>query len=171
MAQYLGKNCVYVGSFNPIHIGHINAIKNILEKFEYALIFVRYNEGVDLTDWDTKKMWFDKLNEELGGRLKIYKEVSEEKGKQYGLQLFFDFIRKTEQVAGEEVQGFYFGDDYQKILSDLEAEFPEKKFIIGARDGYSSTAIREDLEGHKDWLPEYVYYSVKESMNEDSGGK
>ena len=162
MAKKLGKNAVYVGSFNPLHVGHVDAIKSGLEQFDFVHVFVRYNEGVDLTDWETKAAWFKKLSDELDGRVKYYKEVSEEKGKSYGINLFFDFIRKTEVVIGEPVHGFLFGDDYMKIKGELEAEFPDKAFVIGKRDGYNSSAIRADLEGHKDWLPDYVYESLKE---------
>ena len=164
MEERLGRNVVYVGSFNPVHIGHIIMMKYGLAHFDYLNMFVRYNDGVDLTDWETKQGFFEKIGDDLGARdrIRIYKEVSEEKGKSYGLELFFDFIRKTEKVIGEEVDGFLFGADYEKILPELEKEFPNIKFIILSRDeGYSSSAIREDLEGHKDWLPPYVYETLK----------
>ncbi|MBE5906892.1 MAG: hypothetical protein E7277_08955 [Lachnospiraceae bacterium] len=164
MAEKKGRNAVYVGSFNPIHVGHIETMKYGLEHFEYLNMFVRYNDGVDLTDWDTKQMFFEMVAKDLGAtdRVRIFKEESEEKGKSYAIELFYDFIRKTEQVIGEKVDGFLFGSDYEKILPLLQKEFPDMQFIILDRsEGYSSTAIREDLEGHKDWLPPYVYETLK----------
>lgn len=163
MADRLGRNCVIVGSFNPIHVGHIDMINQAFEHFDIVNIFVRYNDGVDLTDWDTKKRWFERISEEMyDGKVRVFKEVSEEKGKSYGIQLFYDFIRKTDTIVGETVDGFLFGDDYLKIIPLLQKEFPEKHFVIHSRDeGHSSTAIREDLEGHKDWLLPYVYEDLK----------
>ena len=47
-------------------------------------------------------------------------------------------------------------------MEELIRLFPEKEFHIGDRGGgYNSTALRSDLEGHRDWLPAYVYESLK----------
>lgn len=164
MAEKLGRNCVYVGSFNPIHIGHVQGIDEILESFDYANIFVRYTEGMDLVDWETKSMWFENISRERDGRVRFFKEVHEEKEKNYDMELFYTFIRKTEDVVGESIDGFYFGEDYRKMIPMLEAQFPDKIFIIGNRPGFNSTAIRNDIEGHKDWLPPFVYESIKDKV-------
>lgn len=164
MDEKLGRNVVYVGSFNPVHVGHIQTMKYGLERFEYLNMFVRYNEGVDLTDWETKRSFFEHISKDLGGegRVRIFREESEEKGKSYGIELFYDFIRKTSEVIGEKVDAFLFGEDYEAIRPQLEKEFPDIQFIIVERLDYSSSAIRDDLEGHKDWLPPYVYEALKE---------
>lgn len=166
MMEYVGGNGVYVGSFNPPHIGHIETMKQALETFDMLHIFVRYNKGIDLVDWDTKVEWFDRMNEELGGRLVIHKMMNENiKDKTYTLEDFFAFMRDTGRVIGAPVRGFVFGDDYLKLLPAFKKEFPEMVFVEGIRpvdgaEALSSTAIREDLEGHRRWLPEYVYTSL-----------
>lgn len=50
MSEHVGGNGVYVGSFNPPHEGHIQGMRDALEVFDTLHVFVRYNEGVDLTD-------------------------------------------------------------------------------------------------------------------------
>ena len=127
-------------------------------------VFVRYTEGMDLTDWETKEGLFKRMTAELGAedRIRIFKEEFEGKEKSYGIELFFDFIRRTEKVIGEPVDGLLLGSDYEKIKPELEEEFPNMKFIITQRrGGVNSTAIRKDLEGHREWLPTYVYEALK----------
>ena len=170
----VGGNGVYVGSFNPPHLGHVQAMREALEVFDVLHLFVRYNEGVDLVDWDTKRGWFERIDEELDGRLRIHKMVNEKvKGKSYTLDEFFDFMRDTERVIGEPVAGFVFGPDYKRLLPAFKREFPTMHFDIGARpidpatgEEYSSTALRDDLEGHRDWLAPYVYESLRTREDE-----
>ena len=167
MSEHVGGNGVYVGSFNPPHRGHIQAMRDALEVFDTLHMFVRYNEGVDLTDWETKRGWFDRIGEELGGRIVVHKKVNEEiKGKSYTINDFFEFMRDTERVIGAPVAGFVFGEDYADLMPTFEREFPHATFFIPKRpvdangEPYSSTAIRDDLEGHRHWLPGYVYETL-----------
>jgi hypothetical protein len=34
--------------------------------------------------------------------------------------------------------------------------------VITRRDEINSTAVRNDLEGHKDWIPSFVYADLKD---------
>ena len=166
MSTHIGGIGVFPGSFNPPHIGHIKTIRLALECFDILHIFVRYNEGVDLVDWDTKRLWFDRINEEVGGHLVIHKmENKAITGKSYTMEDYFDFMRSVVQSVGEPVSGFVFGDDYENLLPEFRKEFPRMFFFKGERpsDGelrLSSTDIRKDLEGHRSWLPEYVYETL-----------
>ena len=68
------------------------------------------------------------------------------------------------------MSGFVFGDDYHDTLPVFRKEFPEMYFFQGSRptvgmERTTSTAIREDLEGHRDWLPVYVYdYKTEQKL-------
>ena len=172
MSTYVGGNAVFPGSFNPPHVAHIKTIRLALACFDVLHMFVRYNESVELVDWETKKGWFDRINEEVGGRLVIHRmENPAVKGKTYTMEDFFDFIRSAVRSVGEPVSGFVFGDDYEKLIPVFQKEFPRMYFFKGeqTKDGQeriSSTAIREDLEGHRSWLPEYVYETLH-GMRED----
>lgn len=172
MSNHVGGNGVYVGSFNPPHAGHILVMRDALGVFDVLHVFVRYNEGVDLVDWDTKRSWFERIAKDLDGRIVVHKMVNEEvKGKSYTLEEFFDFMRNTERVIGEPVAGFVFGDDYTELLPVFAREFPGMVFHLGTRpidangEPYSSTAVRNDLEGHKQWLEPYVYDDLRERMD------
>ena len=167
MSTHVGGIGIFPGSFNPPHVGHILTITQALECFDVLHLFVRYNEGKDLVDWETKRGWFDRINEELGHRLVIHRmENPAVTGKTYTMEDFFEFIRNTVRSVGGPVSGFVFGDDYENILPAFQKEFPQMYFFKGPRpligsERTSSTAIREDLEGHKDWLPVYVYETLR----------
>lgn len=172
MSEYYGGNGVYVGSFNPPHAGHIETMKKALETFDTLHMFVRYNQGVDLVDWETKSAWFDRINEELGGRLVIHRMINEAvKGKSYTTEEFYAFIGETVQIiessggAENKVTGFVFGKEYEKIIPEIGKRYPDLHFLIVdlKMDGevkISSTAVREDLEAYKKWIPDYVYASL-----------
>ena len=167
MGTHVGGIGIFPGSFNPPHVGHMLTIRLALEHFDVLHMFVRYNEGMDLVDWETKRGWFERINEEMGGRLVIHKMENQAiRGKTYTIEDFFDFIRDTVRSVGEPVSGFVFGDDYRDKLPVFQKEFPQMYFFLGlpplsGTERISSTAIREDLEGHKDWLPEYIYDTLK----------
>lgn len=166
MREHVGGNGISIGSYNPPHNGHIESFGEALEVFDVLHVIVRYNPGVDLVDWETKRSWFARINEELGGRLVIHKHMNERiKGKTYALEDFFDFMHDAERIIGAPVAGFHFGSDYQELLPEFEREFPSMHFLITDRSPVngevrSSTAIRNDLEGHRDSLPPYVYQTL-----------
>ena len=168
MSTYIGGKGIFPGSFNPPHFAHMRTIRQALECFDVLHMFVRYNEGVDLVDWETKRGWFDRINEEMDHRLVIHKmENQAVRGKSYTMEDFYEFIRDTIREVGEPVAGFVFGDDYKNLIPLFRQEFPQLYFFKGPppADGevrLSSSAIREDLEGHKNWLPAYVYETLYE---------
>ncbi len=168
MSTHVGGIGIYPGSFNPPHTGHLLTIRQALECFDVLHMFVRYNEGTDLVDWETKCGWFRRINEEMGGRLVIHKMANQAlKGKTYTMEDFFTFMRNTMSSVGGPVRGFVFGDDYKKMLPAFQKEFPQMFFFEGTRpvigtELTSSSAIREDLEGHKEWLPSYVYETLRD---------
>ena len=172
MSEYIGGNGIYPGSFNPPHVGHIEMIEEALAYFDTLHVFVRYNEGVDLVDWDTKRRWFERINEETGGRLVIHKmENRAVTGKTYTLEDFFDFIRDAVHSVGGPVSGVALGDDYREIVPLLQKEFPKMFFLIGERpvkNGVmrSSSLIREDPEAHREWLPAFVYKTLRRMREE-----
>ena len=162
------KNGVYMGSFNPVHYGHMETMRQALDFFDVLHVFVKYVEGVDLTDWETKRRWFERINaEEMDGRLRIYQEIPQIRDKQYGMDLFADFFRRAEEEIGEPIQGIVLGSDYDELVPKLRETFPQITFTVIRRglsngDYPTSSAIREDMEQYRRWLPDYVYQSLRE---------
>lgn len=161
--QRRGKSASLSGSFNPLHFDHIGAIEEIFALgYDRVHLFVRDDPASDIVPWEVKQGWFETLQESYGGKLIFHRMPSAVTGKQYNSNIFADMVRNEEKMAGEEIHGFYFGCDHRKIVEELIPLFPDKEFHIGNRGrGYSSTAIREDPDGHRDWIPDYVYESLR----------
>ena len=157
------RTVVFMGSFNPVHKGHLITIDQILEKHARFHLFVRYNDGVDLTSWEVKKSWFDQINAERGNRIILHKLSTDAmKGKQYNAGIFSAFIRLFEDELGMPIDEVWAGDDAAPLVEASKKDFPNIDFVLPKRYGnYNSTAIREDLERHRDWLPAFVYRDLK----------
>ena len=153
----------YSGSFNPLHFDHVDAIREIFSfGYDRVHVFVRDDPRSDIVPWTVKEEWFRKLNEEFEGKLLIYRMPSAVAGKNYDTRMFINMILDEDRLAGEKIRGFYFGCDHEKLVKELVPFFPDRKFHIGNRGrGYSSSEIRADIEGHKDWMPEYVYVTIQ----------
>ena len=133
MNTHVGGIGIFPGSFNPPHTGHLLTIRLALECFDVLHMFVRYNEGAELVDWETKRGWFDRINEEMDGRLVIHKMENQAlSGKTYTMEDFFTFIRNTVRSVGGPVRGFVFGDDYKNVLPVFQKEFPQMVFFKGS---------------------------------------
>ncbi len=163
MKEHKGKSASLSGSFNPLHYDHIGAVEELFAMgYSKVYLFVRDNPAADIVPWEVKQSWFEKLCGAYDGRLAFFRMPSPVTGKTYSSNLFADMIRLEDELAGEVIHGFYFSCDHAKIVEELASLFPDREFHIGNRGrGYSSTAIREDPEGHRDWMPEYVYESIK----------
>ena len=163
------KTVVFMGSFNPPHLGHLRTMDDILSRHPCFHLFVRYNEGVDLTDWETKKGWFDRINAERGGRIIIHRLTTDEmKQKTYSGGILASFLHLFEERIGAPLDEVWVGEDAVPLLEDARAEFPHTAFVVVPRL-YSSTRVREDLEGSRDWLPPYVYESLRALRKEGKG--
>ena len=157
-----GKSASLSGSFNPLHFDHIGAINELFALgYDRVHLFVRDNPAEDIVPWEVKQGWFEKLVESYGGRVIFHRMPSVVRGKKYSSDIFVDMVKREDLMAGEDIHGFYFSCDHSSLVQDLIPRFPDKEFHIGNRgNGYSSTAIREDPEGHKNWMPDYVYESL-----------
>lgn len=156
------KNGLLFGSFNPLHLSHIDLIGKALGYFEMLHIFARYTEGVDMVDWQTKKKWLERVNEQFDDRLRIYKMEMLMKDKQYGnLDLTAEFL-KYEKQTGVTLDGLVCGEDMQYMVDVLKASLPEKTFIVLPRDPRSSSSIRGSIDAMRPDMPDYVYKDLKE---------
>ena len=168
------KIAVYMGSFNPPHLGHIKVMDRMLELHDKIHVFVRYNEGVDLADAETKKGWFDTLSAERDGRVIVHIfRTDDMKGKTYTGNIFGHFLKYFEELLGSKIDEVWCGEDAAQLIEECREKFPETNFVINQRytgECYNSTAIRNDLEGHKTWVPEYVYESlVQAAIDREQG--
>ena len=157
------KNGVLYGSFNPLHMSHVELIKKALGYFETLHIFIRSVPKADIVSYEVKKEWLEKLNEEIGAdRLRIYPlEFPEGSIKENGQFDLVAIFKSTEEKAGVRLDGMISGGDKDVWREALEPAFPDREFIVIPRSETRSWAIRENLEEMKDSVPEYVYQTLK----------
>ncbi len=156
------ENGLLFGSFNPLHVGHIQVLQFALEHFEVMHVFTRYTEGVDMVDWETKLSWLNRVNEECcDGRLRFYKFVLAMKDKQYAKLDFTGTFLECERRCGVHLDGLVCGEDMRYMADALSADLPDRTFIVHPRGEHSSSRVREDLDRWKDDLPKYVYDGLK----------
>lgn len=152
------ENGLLYGSFNPMHLSHVELIEKALEHFQYLHIFARVNKGVDLVDWETKKSWLERLNrEKFDGRLRIYKLELSFHDKNYGKLDFVESFLNSEKETGIHLDGLICGEDMQYMVDRMKAALPDRKFVVIPRDGRSSSGIRKDIDSMKEQVPDFVY--------------
>ena len=160
-----GKVVVSMGSLNPPHKGHLGLFDEILKDNEKFHLFVRYNEGIDLAGRDVKAKWFERISADRDNRIIVHIFSMEDmKGKNYSPHIFANAIHYFESILGEPIDEIWAGEDATPLLEGMDKEFPNLRFVITKRNGFNSTAIRNNLEGHKDWLPDFVYEDLVRIM-------
>ena len=83
--------------------------------------------------------------------------IEDIKGKDYNPHILAGAVHYFESVLGEAIDEVWTGEDAAPLLEGMDNEFPNTKFVITKRCGITSTAIRNDVVGHKDCMPYYVY--------------
>lgn len=160
------KIYAYGGTFNPPHVAHMLAIREMIEAGADRIhVFVRINEGVDLVDKDTKLSWFERMKKDYMStgwdRVIIHEAVSSNvKGKKYSLAVIRDSIGKLHEQAGEHITHYYAGDDYNKYKFFWKIISKDIKLVTRKRSGISSTMIRNNLQGYRFLIPDYVYDDI-----------
>ncbi|MBR4501463.1 MAG: adenylyltransferase/cytidyltransferase family protein [Clostridia bacterium] len=161
------KVVVFMGSFNPPHYGHLLSIDRILAIRKELHLFVRYNEGVDLTSRDMKMKWFEKISADRDHRVHVHMFSTDDfKGKSYTGNIFASFIRLFEEMLDRPIDEVWVGEDGVKLVEATRDQFPNISFRICERV-CNSTAIREDFEGHKDWLPDFIREDLARILKEE----
>lgn len=155
------KNGVFYGTFNPLHISHVDLIKKGLEHFDVLHIFIRRTKS-DVVDFETKKSWLETLDKQLGGKLRIYPlEFPEGSVKEDGIFDLVKIFAHTEKQAGVHIDGMISGGDKDIWLTALIPAFPDREFIVIPRSSVRSHSIRDNLEELKNDVPDFVYETLK----------
>lgn len=156
------KRGLFVGRFQPFHIGHLTAISNILEKLDELVIVVgssQYSHRIDNPFT-------------AGERITMTRKALEEEGispSRYWIVPVPDVHVHVTWVA--QVVGYtpkftvvYTNDPLTRRLF-TEAGYPVKPVPFHKRELYSATEIRKRMLNGKNWeelLPSSVVQLIKE---------
>lgn len=152
---------MYGGSFDPLHIGHVNDIvigSNMCEKLYVVLSNSNYENQVDHRE---RFMWLKNVTQDMPNVEVIEIFDNSQNKEEYDWQEGANDIKKS---IGKKIDIVFCGDDY-KGRNIYEGLYPESVIYYISRKEFdiSSTEIRANPYKYFDFLPKTVqkYYTKK----------
>jgi len=153
---------MYGGSFNPLHMGHVDCIiraANMCREL-YVVLSVGNNRGE--VDERIRYRWLYTLTKHIGNVKIIMLHDDADTKAAYDESYWMKDAQTVKAAIGKPIDVVFCGSDYDET-SFWNVCYPEAKLHIFERNGISSTAIRENVYAHWDWIPQVVrpYYAKK----------
>lgn len=146
---------MYGGAFCPLHLGHLECIIRGAALCETLYIVISYRNHSSDVDVKVKIRWVYQLTKHLGNvKILTLEDPFTDKAaytEEYW-QKDCDYIK---QQIGRKIDVVFCGSDYDE-KSFWNQCYPDSEFVVFPRNRYNSTAIRQDLYGHWDWMPQIV---------------
>ena len=164
---------MYGGSFNPLHLGHVDCIIRAASMCKRLYIVLSVGTNRDEIDYKVRYRWLYQLTKHIGNvKIIILKDDAPTK-RDYSEKYWSSDAAIIKNAIGEKIDVVFCGSDYDSD-SFWNVCYPESKLIIFDRNEMNSTDIRMNPYSHWDWLPKVVrpYYTKKVLlMGGESTGK
>ncbi|MBD3204269.1 nicotinamide-nucleotide adenylyltransferase [Candidatus Woesearchaeota archaeon] len=152
------KKALFIGRFQPFHLGHLEYIKNILKEHERLIICIGSSEKKDTLEnpfskKQRKDMIFGSLKQEKIGIKKIkilFLKDYPDNNEKWFLQL----KQKTDDFD------IYFAGENELTKKILKEHGYTVRSVNKRIKGISATEIRKKIRKNKDWkkyVPDFVY--------------
>lgn len=146
---------MYGGSFNPLHLGHLECIIKAAGMCEELYIVISYrDDGVDV-DLKVKIRWIYQLTKHIGNVKLIPLKDNDSKKEDYTEDKWDSDCDYVKKQIGKPIDVVFCGSDYSAD-SFWNVCYPNSEFYVFSRNKYNSSEIRENVYEHWDWMPQVV---------------
>ena len=152
---------MYGGSFNPLHLGHVNDIINAANRCEKLYVVLSVTNSTLEIDYKERLAHLYSITNDMENVSVISMfDYADDKDKHDWIE-GANYIKNT---IGEKIDVVFAGSDY-KGKNIWESLYPESEIVYFSRDeiNISSTEIRNNPYKYFDYLPRAVqkYYTKK----------
>ena len=149
------KTGMYGGAFCPLHMGHLACMIKAAALCETLYIVISYQNHPSDVDIKVKIRWVYQLTKHLGNVKILTMEDRVVNKADYAEEYWQQDSEYVKRQIGTSIDVVFCGSDYNE-KSFWNQCYQESEFIVFPRDKYNSTAIRNDIYGHWDWMPQIV---------------
>lgn len=158
-----GYSCgMYGGSFNPLHLGHVNCMLAAANQCDKLIVVISYGPNRGEIDIRQRYRWvYETVKHFPHVHIMTLEDPAPSKAA-YTEDMWYADAQKVKAFAGEPITAIFFGSDYS-MNSIWTKCYPEATPVVLQRDGISSTAIRKDPMACWEMMPAYVrsYFTKK----------
>ena len=145
---------MYGGSFNPLHLGHVNDIIEASNQCEKLYVVLSNTNDPKEIDHRERLMWLKSITSDMEN-VEVFEIFDRNTSKEtYDWNLGAQDIKN---YINAPIDAVFSGDDY-KGRNIWETLYPESEIVYFPRDeiNISSTKIRQDPFKYYDYLPKIV---------------
>ena len=164
---------MYGGSFNPLHLGHVDCIIQAANMCRELYIVLSVGHNRQEIDARVRYRWLYQLTKHIGNVTIIMLEDSAETKEAYTEEYWQGDAEKVKAQVGKPIDIVFCGSDYDEN-SFWNKCYPESKLFIFKRNEINSTELRKAPYKHFEWLPNIVkphYVKKVLLMGSESTGK
>ena len=164
---------MYGGSFNPLHMGHVDCIIRAANMCRELYIVLSCGSRRREVDERVRYRWLYQLTKHIGNVKILMLEDEAESKADYTESYWQSDAEKVKAQIGRHIDIVFCGSDYDEN-SFWNKCYSDSEFYVFPRNEISSTEIRKNPYVHWDWIPNIVkpYYTKKVLiMGAESTGK